>query len=217
MLSAALRGNGSERAFDDLQKRLLHALARYVAGNGDVFALARNLVDFVDIDDAALRALDVVIGVLNKLQKDIFDVLADVPRLRKRGGVAGGEGNVEYLCQRARKQRFTAPCGPEKKNIALLDLYLVLRLFRLHKRVYALVMVIHGDGKHLLRFVLADDIFVQLLFDLGGLFQRHFLRLILLDRLVHHRLADIHAVVADEHPVRPRDEAAHFLLRFSAE
>ena len=35
--------------------------------NGNVFALSGNFVDFVDINYAALRLFDIVVGVLNKL------------------------------------------------------------------------------------------------------------------------------------------------------
>src|SRR5204863_9975666 len=48
MLAAALRRNRSDRAFHDLQQRLLHALARDVAGDRGVVGLAADLVDFVD-------------------------------------------------------------------------------------------------------------------------------------------------------------------------
>src|SRR5262249_50103739 len=64
MLAAALRRHGSYRAFHDLQERLLHAFARYVAGDRRVVGLAADLVDLVDIDDAALGALDIVVGRL---------------------------------------------------------------------------------------------------------------------------------------------------------
>ena len=64
VLAPALRRHVRDGAFDDLEQRLLHALARDVAGDRRVVALARDLVDLVDVDDAALRALDVVVGVL---------------------------------------------------------------------------------------------------------------------------------------------------------
>jgi hypothetical protein len=60
VLAAALGRHVGDRALEDLQQGLLHALARDVAGDGGVVALARDLVDLVDVDDAALRALDVV-------------------------------------------------------------------------------------------------------------------------------------------------------------
>jgi len=43
---------------------LLDAFARDIPGDGRVVGFARDLVDLVDIDDPALRALDVVIGGL---------------------------------------------------------------------------------------------------------------------------------------------------------
>src|ERR1700674_5267928 len=64
MLAAALRRHTRHRAFHDLEQRLLHALARYVAGDRGIVGFAGYLVDLVDIDDAALRALDVVLGGL---------------------------------------------------------------------------------------------------------------------------------------------------------
>src|SRR6185312_6467194 len=75
VLAPSLRRNRSDRAFHDLQQRLLHALARYVTRDRGIVGLARNLVDLVDIDDTALRALDIVVGGLQQLQDDVLDVL----------------------------------------------------------------------------------------------------------------------------------------------
>ena len=57
MLAAALRRNRGDRALEDLQQRLLHALARDVARDRRVLGLAGDLVDLVDVDDAGLGAL----------------------------------------------------------------------------------------------------------------------------------------------------------------
>ena len=62
MLASTLRRNGRNGAFHDLQQRLLHTFARYIARDRRVVGFARNLVDFVDIDDAALRTLNIVVG-----------------------------------------------------------------------------------------------------------------------------------------------------------
>ena len=53
MLAPALRRHRGDRALDQLEQRLLHALAGHVAGDRGVVALARDLVDLVDVDDAA--------------------------------------------------------------------------------------------------------------------------------------------------------------------
>ena len=68
--------------------------------------LAGDLVDLVDVDDAALGALDVVVGVLQEPQHDVLDVLADVAGLGQRRGVGDGEGHVEDPRQRLREQRL---------------------------------------------------------------------------------------------------------------
>src|SRR6266550_8360261 len=55
MLAAALRRHRGNGALHDLEQRLLHTLARNVPGDRRIIGLAADLVDFVDIDDAALR------------------------------------------------------------------------------------------------------------------------------------------------------------------
>ena len=91
VLAAALRRHRGRGALEDLEQRLLDALARHVAGDRRVLALAGDLVDLVDVDDAGLGLLDVVVGGLDELQQDVLDVLADVAGLGERGGVGDGE------------------------------------------------------------------------------------------------------------------------------
>jgi hypothetical protein len=62
MLAAALRRYRRHSAFHDFQQRLLHALARHVAGDRRTVGLAADLVDFVDIDDTALSLLYIIVG-----------------------------------------------------------------------------------------------------------------------------------------------------------
>ena len=52
MLASALRRNIRDRAFENLQKRLLHSFTGDVAGDGGVLVLAADLVDLVDVDDS---------------------------------------------------------------------------------------------------------------------------------------------------------------------
>ena len=77
--------------------------SRVIEGLSD---LRRNLVDFVDVDDAALGALDIVVGRLQQLQDDVLHVLADIAGFGQRGGVGHGEGHVEDARQRLRQQRL---------------------------------------------------------------------------------------------------------------
>jgi len=53
--------------------------SRVIDGLSDLRA---DLVDLVDIDDAALRPLDIVVGRLQQLQDDVLDIFADVAGFR---------------------------------------------------------------------------------------------------------------------------------------
>ena len=64
VLATALGRNRRHGPLHDLQKRLLDALSRNVAGDRRVVRFAADFIDFVDIDDAALRSLDVIVGGL---------------------------------------------------------------------------------------------------------------------------------------------------------
>src|SRR5438093_6853049 len=111
MLAPALRRHRRDRPFDQLQERLLHAFAGDVPGDRGIVGLARDLVDLVDVDDAALRLVDVVIAVLEELLDDVLHVLADVARLGERGRVGDHERNVQQPRHRLREQRLARPGG----------------------------------------------------------------------------------------------------------
>ena len=116
VLAPALGRHVGDGALDDLEQRLLHALAGDVAGDRRVLALARDLVDLVDVDDAALRALDVVVGGLQQLDDDVLDVLADVAGLGQGGGVGDGERHVEDAWRGSgRAGSCREPVGPSSR------------------------------------------------------------------------------------------------------
>ena len=84
--------------------------------------LRDDLVDLVDVDDAALGPADVEVGGLDQVQEDVLDVLADVAGLGQRRGVGDREGHVEDLGQRARQVRLAAAGGADEQDVALLEL-----------------------------------------------------------------------------------------------
>src|SRR6266571_1656795 len=81
MLPPALGRHVGDRALEDLQERLLNALARHVTRDRRVLRLSRDLVDLVEVDDAALRALDVVVRRLEQAQDDGLDLARLAARL----------------------------------------------------------------------------------------------------------------------------------------
>src|SRR5256885_1096397 len=165
VLAAALRRNVRDRALEDLEQRLLDALTRDVARDRGVLRLPRDLVDLVDVDDAPLRALDVVVRGLQEPQNDVLHVLADVPRLGQRRGVGDREGHAELLGERLREERLARTGRPDEEDVRLLQ----LDLARLAARLDPLVVVVDGDRQDLLGPLLADHVLVEDVLDLGGL------------------------------------------------
>ena len=95
----------------------MHALARDVAGDRGVVGLAADLIDLVDIDNAALGALDVVVGGLQQLEDDVLDVLADITGFGERGRISHGEGHVEDARQRLRQQRLAGAGRADQQDV----------------------------------------------------------------------------------------------------
>ena len=117
MFAPALRRHGCNRTFHNLQQCLLHPFARYIAGDRRVVGLAGNLVDLVDIDNAALRTLNIIVGGLQQLQNDILDIFANIARLCQRCGIGHGERHIQHTCQRLGQQRLAAPGRAHKQDV----------------------------------------------------------------------------------------------------
>ena len=217
VLASAVGRDVGDRALEQLQKRLLHALARNVARDRGVLTAAGDLVDLVDVDDAALRAFDVKIRRLQQLKDDVLHVLADVAGLGERGGVGDGKGHVEHLGHGLGKKRLAAARRADEQDIALLQLHLVLRGMQ-----DAFVVVVYRNGEHDLRPLLPDDVFVELRLDLAGLgqlFQFERQAVVALGRrsgkIADDAGAHAHALVADIAAVAG-DQTVRQRLRFAA-
>src|SRR3954469_12542019 len=162
MLAPTLRRDRRDRALEDLQQRLLHTLAADVAGDRGVLALAGDLVDLVDVDDAGLGLLDVEVGGLDQLQQDVLDVFTDVARFSEGCGIGNGEGHVEQARQGLGEVGLAAPGRAEEHDVALGQLHLVAPADAGPLLILdAAVVVVDGDRQDLLRLVLADDVVVE--------------------------------------------------------
>ncbi len=214
VLAPALRRHRRGGALQDLQQRLLHALAGDVARDRRVLGLAGDLVDLVDVDDPGLGLLDVVVGGLDELEQDVLDVFADVPGFGERGGVGDRERHLQQARQRLREERLAAAGGTDQQDVRLLQLDVGVAVA---VGLHALVVVVDRDGEDLLRLLLADHVVVQVLVDLTRLrelVELHFraLRQLFFDDLV----AEIDALVADV-DAGTGDELLDLLLALPAE
>ena len=167
VLAAALGRHVDHRSFEDFQQGLLHALARNVARDGGVVALARDLVDLVDEDDAALGLLDVVVGDLQQPRENALDILAHISRLGQNGRVDDRERHFQQLGDRAGHQRLARARRTDQHDVRLVDLDLVL----LRGVQQPLVVVVDRHGHIPLGGILPDDILVEELLDLRRLEQ----------------------------------------------
>src|SRR5882762_6279833 len=122
VLSSALRWHIGNRSFENLQQCLLHALARNVTSDRRVLVFATDLVDFVNIDNALLRAFDVAICRLQQFEDDVFYVFTDVAGFRKRSGIDDCEGDTEHARERLREQSFTGSGWSNQQNVRFLNL-----------------------------------------------------------------------------------------------
>jgi hypothetical protein len=127
MLAAALRRDGSLGALDDLEQGLLDTLARNITRDGEVFCLARNLVDLVDVDDADLCGLDLEVGRRDELEQDVLDILTNITSLGKCRRIGYGKGNLQDAGKCLRKQSLAAASGTKKQDVALGELDLIRR------------------------------------------------------------------------------------------
>ena len=126
MLAPALRRDIGDGAFEYLQVDACWTpspdTSRVIRR---AFRLAGDLVNLVNVDDAALgvlhHRLDVlaVVGGLEQLQQDVFHVFADIARFRERSRVGNRERDVQNLRKGLGKQRFAAAGRAEQQNVGL--------------------------------------------------------------------------------------------------
>ena len=161
MLASALRGHIDDTAFQDLEERLLHALTRDVTRDGRVVALACDLVDLVDEDDAFLGLGHIVVRILQQPCEDALNVLTHIARLGQDRGIDDGERHVEHLGDGPGEQCLAGTGRSDHQDVGLLDQVVL--------EVDALVVIVHGDRKETFGFILPDHILVEECLDLGRL------------------------------------------------
>ncbi len=89
-----------------------------------------DLVDFVDVDDAALGLLLVIARSLIELEDDVLHILADVAGLGQSGGIGDGKRNRKQLCHCLCQQSLAGTSGTDENDIGLLELHLAAGVLR---------------------------------------------------------------------------------------
>jgi len=207
---------------EDLEQCLLHTFARDIPGDGRVLRFTGDLVDLVDVDDAGLGALHVIVRGLDELEEDVLHVFPDVAGLGESRRVRHSEGHIEPLSQRLGEVGLATPGGTDEQNIRLGDLHVVDHGIRRRDRVAgadALVVVVDRDRERLLCGLLADHILLEEVEDLAWL-----RKLELAGRLftgfgqafLDDLVAQLDAFVANVH-TGTGDQLLHLLLALATE
>ena len=168
VLAATFGWNVHLGALKELEEGLLDSLARHIARDGRVVALAGNFVDFVDEDDSALGVSHVVVGGLKQAGEDAFDVFAHVASLGEDGRVDDRKRNLEHARNGAGQKRLTGAGLAHHDDIGLLEVFVA------HTAVqHALVVVVDGYGEDFFGVLLTDHVLVEAGADFGRLGQVH--------------------------------------------
>ena len=163
MFPPPFRRHAADGPLDKFEQGLLHALPRHVPCQGGALRLAGDLIDLIKIDNAGLGPLHIVATVLQQLQDNVLNILADIAGFGQRRRIGNGEGNVERPGQGLRQQCLAGPGRADHQNVPLLQLD-VLKPAPVQD---ALVVVVHRDRENFLGPVLADDIVIESRPDLG--------------------------------------------------
>ena len=223
MLAPALRGHVAGRALENFKQGLLHAFAGDIAGDADIIRLASDFIDLVDVNDADLSALHVVVRGLEQPQNNVLHVFTDVTRLGQGGGIGHAERHVDDARQRAGQEGFPGAGRADEEDVALLQFDVLAagqgNLAGGGLMQDALVVVVDRHGERFLGQFLADDKLVELGFDLRRLGHAHravlFLRL-LFEFFVEDALTKGDATVADVN-AGAGDEFADLAMALTAE
>ena len=173
MLAATLGRHIHDTAFQQFEQGLLYPFARDITCDGRIVTLAGNLVNFIDEYDAALGLCEVKIGFLEQARKEALHILPHIAGLGEHRSVYDGERDVQHAGDGAGQQGFSGTGRTHQQDIALLQLYPIVRPFD-QIVLQALIMVVYGYGQHFFGTVLPNHILVQIRLDflrLGGFSQ----------------------------------------------
>ena len=132
-----------------------------MAGGGD-------LVDLVDVNDAVLGALHIVVRAAVQLAHDVLHVAADVARLGKFRRVRLHERHADQIGDAADQVGFADAGGADEDDVLLGVIRLLLALER---QPHMVVMVAERDADDFLGLVLLDDVAVQIGLHLARFFR----------------------------------------------
>ena len=149
------------RVLHQFQQVDLHAAAGHVALHRAV-ALPRDLVDFVDIDDAVFGQFRIAVGDFHQIADDVLHVVADIACFGKLCRIGLYERDTDQFGDAPHQICLADASRAEHHDVVLREI--MLRQFGLLQTTADMVvMVANRDGQHFFRLILADNKTVQII------------------------------------------------------
>ena len=146
-------------ALQQLKQRLLH---RFPADVPCIrILLFGNLINFIDIYDAAFGQLHIVVRVGQQLRDHTLHVIANITSLCQRSGIRDGQRDLQQFRHCLHHKCLAAPRRSQHQHIGFLNLNLIFPLLR----QYPLIVVVYPHRENLLGPLLSDYILVQVALD----------------------------------------------------
>mmetsp|Transcript_22982 Transcript_22982/g.65262 ORF Transcript_22982/g.65262 Transcript_22982/m.65262 type:complete len:446 (-) Transcript_22982:1137-2474(-) len=120
-LVAALFGHVGNSSLQEFEQCLLNALAAHIARGAGPAALG-DLVDFINVHDAALRQLYVKVGLLVEFVQNGFHIFADVARLGQTRRIEDDERHPGHTRERLGHECLATAGGPDQEHVRLVQL-----------------------------------------------------------------------------------------------
>ena len=155
MFASSLRRYVGNSSFKNLKKCLLHTLSAYISCDGRILGASGNLIYFIYINYAFLCLFNIEVGSLKQLQKNVFNILPYIARLRKSRCICNSKRHIKNLGQSLCQKGFSRTGRSDHNDVALLKFHIVIVLFG---AVNSLVVVVDCNSQSLLGLILLNNI-----------------------------------------------------------
>ena len=110
VFTSSLWWNVRDSALNNFQQCLLNTFPGNIPCNRDVFTFSGNFVNFINIDNALLRALYVIIRRLQEFQHNVFYVFTNISCLCQRCRISYRKRHIKYSGKSLCQQSLTCSC-----------------------------------------------------------------------------------------------------------
>ena len=117
VLPTSLRRYIDHAALQELKHSLLDTLSRYVACNGRIIALSRDLVYLVNEHDTSLRLRNIIVCLLEKSRQNALHILSHISGLSKDCRIDNRERDIKHLGYCLSHQCLTCTCRTHHEDI----------------------------------------------------------------------------------------------------